>query len=372
MKLGIDCHHIEDQRGIKRYLLALLKEWDTLGYIRTKEHEIVCYVRKELAELAEFPKNVQVVITGSRSTFLFQQFRLPHEARSDRIDVLFSPSYLLPLFYSRRRKTVVTMHDIVFSVLPGEFDWHSRFDKLYLPKAAYLSAKKATFILTPSEFSKREIQRVWSIHPEKIFVTPLAGDINFVKTQPILPRRDFILCIGSLFNRRHIPQLIEAFYTIVKRQPALRLILVGNDHTSPPQHIDTLIERTNYRLGRKAIERIANLSEEELLRLYYSARALVLLSDYEGFGLPVLEALSCGLPVLASKKGSLPEIAGDAALYVNDPASVNETARKLLVLLTDGHLRRSLKSKGIKQAQTFSWTKTAKETWDILTLAAGI
>lgn len=372
MRLAIDCHHIEDQEGIKRYILTLLREWDALGYIRDREHHILCYLKKELPELDEFPRGIEAIITGSRSTFLFQQMRLPLELSRDKPDVFFSPSYLLPFFYPRAKKSVVTIHDIVFSAYPEDFDWKSGFDKWYIPNAAHMSAKRATFILTPSEFSKKEMKRHWKIDPAKIFVTPLAGNINFAKTQPLLPRQDFILCIGSLFNRRHAGELIQAFYRIVKAQPALRLIFVGKDRTNPPQHIDALIEKANYRLRRKAIERLESISDEELLRLYYSARALVLISDYEGFGLPVLEALSCGLPVLVSKKGSLPEIAGEAALYVNDPSNIYEISKKLMTLLTDATLRRDLKSKGLKQAQTFNWTKTAKETWQILTLAANV
>ncbi len=372
MKLAIDCHHIEDQEGIKRYVLTLLKEWDALGYVKDRENQILCYLKKELPEMEEFPRGVEIIITGSRSTLLFQQARLPIELSRDKPDVFFSPSYLLPFFYAQGKKTVVTIHDVVFSAHPEDFDWHSEFDKWYLPKAAYFAAKHSTFVVTPSEFSKREIKRRWSIDASKIFVIPLAGNINFAKTQPLLPRQDFILFVGFLFNRRHSRELIHAFYRIVKIQPALRLILVGKDRTNPPQHIDALIEKANYRLRRKAIERMEGISDEDLLRLYYSARALVLLSDYEGFGLPVLEALSCGLPVLASKRGSLPEIAGDAALYVDDPSNIHEIAKKLLTLLTDASLRRSLKSKGLRQAQTFRWTKTAKETWQILRLAQAV
>lgn len=368
MKLGIDCHHIEDQRGIKRYVLSLLKEWDALGYMKDRENTVICYFKKELPEFEEIPKEAKIVVANSRSTLLFQQIRLAAEAKRDAVDVLFSPSYILPFFYSR--KSVVTIHDIVYAALPQEFDWQSRFDKLYLPKMSYLSAKKATFILTPSQFTKNEIEKKWHIHPAKIFVTPYAGDINFSKNQPLLPRRDFILAIGSIFNRRHIPQLIQAFYKIVKKQPTLRLVLIGKDHTNPPQKIDTLIKEANYRLAREAVIKKDAVSEEELLRLYYSSRVLVSLSGYEGFGLPVLEALSCGLPVLAAKKGSLPEIAGEAAVYVDNPSSVEEISHKLLHIITDGNLRKTLKLKGIKQAQKFGWSKTAKETWNILQLAA--
>jgi len=300
----------------------------------------------------------------------FTHFRLPFEARRDHLDVLFSPSYILPFFYGK--KSVVTIHDIVYTVLPNEFDWRSSSDKLYLPGAAKHSAKKANFILTPSEFTKNEITRLWHVRPEKIFVTPFAGDINFTKTQPILPRSDFILFIGSIFNRRHISHLIQAFYKIARKQTALRLILIGKDLTNPPRHIDNLITQANYKLARQAIVRKDWVGEEELIRLYYSARVLVLLSDYEGFGLPILEALSCGLPVLTSNKGSLPEIAADAAVYVNNPGDINEIYRKLLHILTDGRIRRSLKSKGIKQAQRFSWSTCAKKTWEILELASRV
>lgn len=366
MKIGIDCHHLEDQLGIRRYTMVLLQEWERLGFLA--DNQVLCYVRGQSDYTEAFPKGVEVVSLNSRSTLLFQHVRLAYEAYRDSLDVLFSPSYMLPLVY--RGKTVVTIHDIIYEAAPNEFDWHSRFDRLYLPKASYYSAKKATFILVPSEFTKREIQTTWRIESSKIFVTHLAGDINTAKMKPITPRGDFILYIGSIFNRRHVPQLISAFFKIVKKQPTLRLILVGKDRTLPPQHIDTLIAEVNYKMGREAIVRKDWVTDEELTRLFYSARALALLSSYEGFGLPVLEALSCGLPVLATKKGSLSEIAGEAALYVERPANVDEIARKLLQLVSDTALRRELKSKGLRQAQKFSWTKTANDTWDILALAA--
>lgn len=370
MKLGIDCHHIEDQRGIKRYVLSLLKEWDNLEYLKNRENTVICYFRKEIPEFEELPKEIKIVIAKSRSNFLFQHIRLPIEAKKDKLDILFSPSYILPFFYFG--KSVVSIHDIVYTVFPEEFDWQSRFDRFYLPAAARSSAKKATYVVTPSQFTKHEIERAWRIKSEKIFAIPLAGNINFTKTQPLLSRQDFLLFVGNIFNRRHIPLLIKVFYTIVKKQPTLRLILIGKDYTNPPQKIDMLIEEANYKLRREVIIRKDSVSEEELLRLYYGARALMYLSDYEGFGLPVLEALSCGLPVLAAKKGSLPEIAGDAALYIENPDSMEEVSRKLLQIITNGNLRKILKFKGIQQTQQFNWSKTAKETWGILQLAAKI
>lgn len=366
MKLGIDCHHIEDQLGIKRYTLALLHEWENLGYLKG-ENEVICYFKKQLPEFSDLPKAVKIVYTNTRSNVLFTQFRLPYEAMRDRVDVLFSPSYILPLFYWR--KSVVTIHDIIYAARPKEFDWHSRFDKLYTPNASRLGALKARFILVPSEFTKKEIKKHWRINPSKIFVIPLAGDIDTTQHQALAPKGDFVLFVGSIFNRRHIIQTIHAFYSLTKTQSTLRFIIIGKDATRPPQHIDELIKKANYNLKRQAIIRKDGIGNSELFSLYTRARALVWLSDYEGFGLPVLEAMKCGLPVLTTRKGSLKEVAGDAALYVEDPFDIKEISKKLLRILTDTELRRKLKAKGIKQAQQFSWTKTAKETWNILKLA---
>lgn len=370
MTIGIDCHHIEDQLGIRRYLLNLLKEWENLGYLGDKHHRVICYFKEELPEFEEIPKKIEIVVAPAKSTFWFQQYRLPREARRDKVNVLFSPSYLLPFFYER--KTVLSIHDIVYKVHPEEFDWQSRFDKTYLPLASYLSAKKATFILTPSEFTKKEIIKFWHISPSKIFVTPLAPDPRLIKNQPLIARQNFVLAVGNIFNRRHIPHLIAAFYELSKKQPALCLIIIGKDKTMPAGHIDELIEDINYRLRRQAVIHKDWVSEEDLTRLYYSARALVLLSTYEGFGLPVLEALSCGIPVLITKKGSLPEIAGEAALYVNDPEDIHEITKKLYKILSDSQLRKTLKATGLKQAHQFNWSKTAKDTWELLLLTSKI
>lgn len=369
MKLGIDGHHIEDQRGIARYLLAILKEWGNLGYLKG-EDKVICYFRKQMWEFSDIPKGIRVVYTNTRSNLVFQQFRLPYEATRDGVDVLFSPSYILPLGYWGR--SVVTIHDIIYAARPDEFDWHSRFDTYYTPLASKLSAMKATFILTPSTFSKKEIIKRWHVNPSKIFVTPLAGDLDTKKNHLAIPKGDFILFVGSIFNRRHVGEVIRACYSLIKVQPTLRFMIIGKDQTKPAQHIDTLIHKANHNLGKEAIVRKDWVGDEELVQLYHSARALVWLSEYEGFGLPVLEAMKCGLPVLTTKKGSLKEIAGDAALFVNNPSNIDEISKKLLRILTDTELRRTLKAQGIKQAQAFSWSATATQTWELLKLAATV
>lgn len=362
MKVGLDCHHIEDQRGIRTYVLRLLKEWKNLNYL--KNNEVICYVKEELPDCETIRELASVHIVPSKSTLAFQHVRLPSQARRDNIDVLFSPSYILPFAY--RRPSVVTIHDIIFSALPEEFDWPGTLDKHYIPRASYWSAKTASFVLVPSRFTKEEIVKHWDIREDKIIVIPLAGNIGQRPIPPLFLQRKTVLFVGNIFNRRNVLNLITTIGQMAKKRKDVELIIVGKDKTNPPQHIEKAVQDINERHKRNVIIQKDWVANDELARLYKAATVVALLSRYEGFGLPILEAMSTGTPVLTTGYGSLPEIAGDAALYIKDPDSIHEIESALTSIIDDSVLQKTLASKGKKQAQRFSWTLTAKRTWDIL------
>lgn len=417
MKIGIDCHNLEGQRtGVGRYLWNILEERKKLlgsdpvnNGVRPQKIELFLYFKNEVPDVAlnltgSDPVNIGVGprcnlrVLNSKSNALFKHWHLPRAAVRDKIDVLFCPDYVLPLpftffsFYTKNLlsqdfciKTAVTIHDIIYEARPQEYSWPSWKDKILLKWASKQSAKKADIVFAPSEFTKNEILKYYRVRPEKVWVTPLAADPQFVKID--LPgeviaeelsmgvlgdweklRRKyhiedrFVLFVGSIFNRRFLPQKILAFSEFGKNYPDYQFLIIGKNHTKPFLDVERLVADANKKLGREAIIWKKHASDEELVYLYNGAFATLWLSSYEGFGLPVLESMACGTPVITSPNGSLPEIVGDAAMYVAHPENPEEISSALTHLARYDSYRNELILKGLARAAQFSWQKTAEDT----------
>lgn len=375
MRIGIDCHNLEDQRtGVGRYLWNLLKEWvklsgshpDSFGAV-----EFFLYFKNEIPrdvyELISKKASWTLTLLGINSNAFFKHWRLPKAAARDGVDVLFCPDYVLPFYVGRRIKTAVTIHDIIYEARPSEYSWPSRSDKILLKWASKQSAKTADIIFVPSEFTKNEILKYYKVNPEKVVVTPLAPDPIFRKI-PTLTKGGLggvgklILFVGSIFNRRFLPEKIQGFIEFVKTYKDFTFLIIGKNHTKPYQNIGALLAEATTRLGREAVIWKERASDEELVYLYNAAFATLWLSSYEGFGLPILESIACGTPVITAKSGSWPEVAGDAALYINNPQDPREIANALCRLARDRGYYDSLVKSGLFQAQKFSWQKTATQT----------
>ncbi|HEX8965628.1 MAG TPA: glycosyltransferase family 1 protein [Patescibacteria group bacterium] len=281
----------------------------------------------------------------------------------------FEPFFLsLPFFHSQ--KTVVTVHDLTPLVFPNNFPSGIKGKiKWNIQKTAL---QKANAIIADSESSKKDIVKFTNIPQEKIFVVYLAAGNEFKKVQISekkkkelykkynLPEK-FCLYVGDITWNKNLPRIISAA-TEVK----IPLVLVGKalvqedyDKTNPwnsdRNKVFELIKNNPY------IYRTGFVTDEDLVMLYNLAIASVMPSLYEGFGLPVLEAMSCGSPVITSKEGSLPEVAGEAALYV-DAYDSNSIANGMKTFFNDSEMQKRFAEKGLKQAQQFLWEKTAKET----------
>lgn len=365
MNIGIDCHYIHSKPRVAQYVISLLLSWKNNGYFRTRENRIFCYFNKKDDLIDSFPKEVEIIISKSKNNTLFEQIALPMEISKDKLDVFFSPYILLPFFSFK--KSIITIYDLSFVEYPKESSWRNFFDREYRKYLSKRAAKSASAIITPTEFTKKELMKLWGISEKKIHVLPLGSNINFHKTQLLnFPRQEFILFKGSILTRRYLPQIIKIFYEIAKNHPALRFIIIGKDLTNPPQNIDKIIEKVNYNLIRKAITRFDKASEQDMLTFYSQAKAFIYLSEYEGFCLSIIEAMNSGLPILANKNKCFEEIAGNAALYIDNPNNEAELYIKLNRILTDTNLRQELKERGIRQAQKFSWQQSAKKTWEII------
>ncbi len=340
MKIGIDAHSLEEHRtGVGRYLFNLLKYWSK------ENHKFILYFKNQIPKDISKKENFQKKLLKSRSNAWFEHVLLPKAAKKDKIDILFCPGYVAPIFF--KGKIALTLHDIIYEARPGLYNWPSVFDRILLKKVSKISAKKAKIIFTCSEFSKKEIIKHYKIDSKKVFVVLLAGDIKKERKKiSHIMKGKYIFYIGSIFKRRYIPEIVKAV-------SGYQFLIIGKNYI-------------NLNLNQKGIIHKEYVDEKYLGSLYANADLFIWLSEYEGFGLPPLEAMACGTPVITTKAGSLPETVGNAALFIENPRNIEEIRRKINMVLNNKELREKLIKKGFEQAKKFSWEKTAKETLKIL------
>jgi glycosyltransferase involved in cell wall biosynthesis len=218
-------------------------------------------------------------------------------------------------------------------------------------------------IFACSEYTKKEILKKY--HSDKIHVVPLAADEKFndIKDEGKIRatkekyglKGKYLFYVGTIFNRRHVLEAIKAFKSIHEKYSDCQFLISGRNMTRPFQNIDNKIAKI-----------VDYINEQDLLYLYQGAELFVYLSEYEGFGLPPLEAMACGTPVLTTKKTSLAEVLGNYPIWVDDPKNVEEIKEKMMKVLDDEHLKIEMINRGLERANQFSWRKTAEETLRIL------
>jgi glycosyltransferase involved in cell wall biosynthesis len=336
VRIAIDARELQGHAtGVGTYLSGILNEWATLP--AAAEHEVILCKPKS---------------TGDT---WWEQRILPRLVREAKADVLFAPGYTAPLFSGI--PTVVAIHDVSFAAHPEWFGWREGLRRRTLTR---LSAKRAARVLTISEFSRREIVTHLGIPADKIEVIyPAASAFAEASARP---RDNSILFVGSLFNRRHIPELIEGFSRLDRTIPDARLDIVGDNRTIPHIDIDALVAASGVR-DRIALR--SYLPEPDLAALYGGARAFVFLSEYEGFGLTPLEALSAGVPIVVLDTPVAREIYGGAARYVEraEPALIEEA---LAQVLTDEAERTRILTAGRDTLARYSWRRCAERVLDVL------
>ena len=290
---------------------------------------------------------------------------MPRAARQDRLDLLHV-TYTLPPALSCR--TIVTVHDISYTVFPETF---SPRDRILLSFAVPLSMRRSDRVLTVSEHARAEIVRRYRIAPEKVVAIPNGVGAHF---QPVrdsaalaaihdryrLPAQ-FLLAVGNLQPRKNLRRLIEAFATLRRDgRITAKLVLVGKTLWRESEIFAAI---QGYGLADEVIT-TGYVPEEDLAAIYSAATVFVYPSLYEGFGLPPLEAMACGTPVLTSNTSSLPEVVGDAAITV-DPQATGDLALAIERLLGDAALRQDLIERGLVRARRFTWEATATQTREV-------
>jgi glycosyltransferase involved in cell wall biosynthesis len=265
------------------------------------------------------------------------------------------------------RQQVVTIHDCAFVDQANSYSrTFAAWYQFLIPRLA----RSIRRIITVSEFSKHRIVDVCHVRPEKIAVVyggvgqqfrpHSADEVAAARQQLGLPER-YVLCVGSLEPRKNLARLLHAWQRVQPRQRGLTLVLVG-----AKGHVFRDAGLPDEPAGVK----LAGYVTDDLLpAVYAGAESFVYPSLYEGFGLPVIEAMASGVPTITSNITSLPEIAGDAALLV-DPEDIESIANGIERLADDASLRTALRAKGLLQAQQFTWDRAAVETWQVLEAAA--
>jgi glycosyltransferase involved in cell wall biosynthesis len=281
--------------------------------------------------------------------------------------VLFIPAHVLPLVWppSRLPASVVTIHDLGYHFFPQA---HSLFQRFYLPWSTRWSAQAATHLLAVSEATAQDLQRIYHTPKQKITVVheatnrpTVAWSDQAVRARYPLPTR-YALYVGTLQPRKNLARLIQAYHRLRERQPLVwDLVLAGAD-SGEGKRLRELVASLNLAAH---VHFLGYVEDEALPALYWGAHFFCFPSLFEGFGLPILEAQTHGVPVMSANNSSLPEIAGDAAILV-DPTDVDALADAMLQLSQDEALRQRLIAAGYENVKRFSWVKAAQETLAVL------
>lgn len=346
MRIGIDARELCGKpTGVGRHLAGLLRAWAIDP--KAPAHTFVLYAHEPPPSL--LPGAEQRVVPGPPGTY-WEQVSLPRAASADRLDVFFAPGYTAPLAWNV--PTVVLVHDISFTAHPEWFAWREGLRRRLVTR---WSSERAALVLTVSEAARREICSHFGLFPERVrCIYP--GVISL--GNPGARREPLVLYVGSIFNRRHVPDLIRAFRPIARQHPDARLEVVGDNRTHPHEDLQGLAVS----LGIAAqVGLRPYVFDAELATLYGRARAFALLSEYEGFGHPPLEALGSGVPSVLLDTEVAREVCGDAALYVQ-PGDIAATTLALNALLFDENARRRVLDAGPEVLGRYSWPRAASET----------
>ena len=379
MRIGIDCRTIlnpaaSEKAGIAHYTYHLVK---TLLAIAKEDEFVLFFDHRARDVVKEFSRaNSQIRFFAFSQYKKYLPFVYSHVLTASTIahellDVYHSPANIIPLRY--KGKFCVTTHDLAIYRNPDLFPPSQGFSIKYIVPRSIHRAKK---VIAVSESTKKDVQEFFGVDSKNIKVIYEGVDHNrfFVSSQradqsdyikkKYKIRNKFLLFVGTLEPRKNLIRLLEAFYRLLADRPEYKeqyqLVLAGAKGWLYDSIFD---EVKNRRLGNNVLFP-GYVTSKDLPLLYQQATLFIYPSLYEGFGLPVLEAMSSGTPVITSAVSAMPEIAGPGALLV-DPQDTEEITKSMREFLEDKEIRKSYSEKGKKQAHKFSWQKCARETMEV-------
>lgn len=361
MRVGIDCSELSGKpTGVGRFLRVILA-----GLTQTATpHQFTLYGPEDIRAPSGPGFVVHHVRRRSRK-LLQEQLELPRLLSQDGVDLFYTPGYWLPL--RAPVPSIFTLHDVSFVAHPEWFSARERLKRITLSR---LSARKAVAVFTVSEFSKAEILRHYSLPPERVLVAKEGVDPDVARggcdvaafRSRLGLAGPLVLSVGSLFQRRRTDVLLQAFAELSRRHHDARLWVAGENRTHPSVDYGRMAGKMG--IGHKVF--FGGYTQEATVRqLYQAADLLVFLSEYEGFGLPPLEACACGLPVVSSRGSSLEEIFRDHAILV-DARDPDEIAAAMDAVLSDPARRRLMRSKGLELAAAYSAQAAAERFLNLI------
>ncbi len=365
MKIGIDARFYgPKQKGLGRYVQKLV---DNLEKVDLNNQYIIFLRKENWSEYQPTNSNFKKVLADYRWYSLKEQLMMPFKIWQAKVDLMHFPHFNLPIFCFK--PFVVTIHDLVLRKFPTRRASMLNPFLYWLKNLAYrlvvfLAVKRAKKIIAVSNYTKKDILKYFRVKPEKIKVV-YEGSPDKLRTRlkasgASLSAKRYLLYVGNAYPHKNLERLILAFEKLIKdEQIDCQLVLVGE--------LDYF-----YRRLQKQFSTVEGLfltdfvSDKELAVLYQKASLYVFPSLGEGFGLPPLEAMAYGLPVVSSEATCLPEILGQAAIYF-DPANIEDMAEKIKQVLKDKKIQEKLIDQGFRKIQEYSWSKMAQETLRVYT-----
>lgn len=359
MRIGIMLRHYEQQEGgVKVYTKRVLPLLFTLG---SQHQYVLIYQNPKLIGTYAGYSNVEEVATTLPGTVTWDQLAVPRVARQKRVDLIFNPKFTVPFF--TRAKTAFVLHGSEWFVIPEHF---KRYDQFYFNRMVPLYCRHADAFIAVSNAVKADVVKYVGVDPNKVAAIHNGFDPNVfqpvqdearlqaVRQKYRLPEK-FILWAGQIESRKNISRLLQAFAKIKNEVPH-HLLLAGALRWSSGTELQVIRE-----LG--LAERICQpgwIEHADLPAVYCLADQFAFPSLYEGFGIPLLEAMACGCPIVTANTCAPPEVCAGAARLV-DPLNVDEIAAAMREVLLDPALRARMRARGIERAKDFGWEKCARE-----------
>ncbi len=363
MRIAIDARKLRDY-GVGTYIRNLLRHLSRLD--QSTEYVVLC--RKTDSEhVSQLGANFRAVPESSPGYSIREQITIPLDLRRERVDLFHSPHYVLPPLTPCR--SVVTIHDCIHLRFPQYLP--NRLGYVYARSALWMATHLSSRIVTVSEASKRDILEYFRVPPQKIDVIYNGIDERFSEPPPeddVARVREryqlddpFVLYAGNIKPHKNLERLIEAFHTLRRSGfDQVKLLIIGDEISK----YATLRHAVHRHKLHKHVRFFGFVPDSTLAILYRLAGVFVFPSLYEGFGLPPLEAMASGTPVITSNVSSLPEVVDDAALLI-DPHEPDSIADAIRRVLTDERLREDLRQRGLERSRHFSWERSIRRVREI-------
>ena len=366
MKIGIDARVLDRQiTGTGRYLLNLLYELPN----HDNKNEYMLFTNAD----PDIDKNFFKIVRIPKSIVPFKIFSpyylnviLPRLLKKEKIEILFSPNILIPIVNLHGIKCISVVHDVIPWVYPEYYPFlYKKYLSFFVPR----SLKKSEIVITVSKHSKKDIIDTFGLSEDKIRIVYNTASDKFIKSKRVADDRinsfkelnlpdNYLLYVGVIEPRKNVMGLIKIFDELKKRGSSLKLVIVGKPGYNSQPIMNEIAKR------EKNIIHFSYLSDDPLVHTVKNAFAFLFPSYYEGFGIPPLEAMQCGIPVLASNRSSLTEVVGEGGL-LHDPDNHYQFVENIIKLEIDSDFYNLMKSKSLKQAAKFDIRKTAKILVDI-------